>query len=424
MMNSGGTVFNLPEFKPYLDVYNTRVHRFTRLRRYYDGSIYADSQFKLAHKLYAQTKALFQFLARAVDIDIALIPGVMGPWELQESTAADIIGAQQRLYDWSDWATAGDDWLEDGATLGEAMLKIVPTEGAVQMQRLKPELCLLTKHMDPGTQQQIDLALIVDRSSKDASGEYYEYAEVITPMQIRTYKDGEPHPFAMDPESGLMVDRYPNPLGFVPVLRTKNDTECRPTFSKLMPQLNSVNEMASYLSDIIGRHAEPQWAAFGVEPSDMTKGGGNVWFMPSPDAKMQAILAEIDIEGTLKFIEAIKDESKANLPELAFDDLRAKDQIATETLEVQLVELDAKIWKMRRRYDAGLVRAHQMAAMAATIYGAGELAPLLKPHSLSYRRPVRPVSRLEQIREEEAELALEMQKTLVRGEAMTATAQA
>lgn len=410
------TIFQLPEYKPYEGRFNMRAASFGQYRRYYSGKIYDDTAFKLAHKLYAQTKALLSFLARAVDLDVALVPGVMAPWQLAEGTPPAMMQAQATLYEWSSWDTEGDIWLEDGTTCGEAMLKIVPDVqmSRIKMQRIKPEICLLTKHIDPATQMTIDLALIVDRGQTDSEGKPYEYGEAITPMEIRTYWNGAPHGYNGNP------DRYPNPLQFVPVVQAKNDAECRPTFSKALPQVDSVNELASYLGNIIGRHAEPQWAAFGVEQADMKKDGNNVWFFPPIDSKLQAILADVDVEGTLKFIQELKEETKSNLPELAFDDLRAKDQIAAETLEIQLIELDAKIWKMRRRYDAAMVDAHMMSAMAAVAYGFGDIAVLLAPHRFDWKRPVRPISKLEQIRTQEAELNLALLQSSLSGDGMTA----
>ena len=413
------TVFKLPEFKPYQGRWSARLTALTRCRKYYTGKIYDDSPFKVAHKLYAETKALFSFLSRAVDLDVALVPGVMRPWELADGTPDAIIQAQRTLYEWSAWDTEGDEWLEDGATLGEAMVKIVPRPDMrrVTINRIKPELVFLTKHLDPATGETVDLALIIDNSMTDSDGKPYEYAEAITPTEIRTYLNGDPHGYPPAGGGSPNPDRYENPLGFVPIVRAKNDAEMRPTFAKATPQIDSVNELSSYLANIIGRHAEPQWAAFGVEEGELIK-GQNVWFFPD-NAKLEAILAQVDIEGALKFIQELKAETKATLPELAFDDLRAKDQIATETLQVQLIELDAKIWKMRRRYDAAMVDAHHMAALAATRYGIPELATLLAPHEFDWQRPVRPVSELEQIRLEEARLNLALLKSSLSGDGLT-----
>lgn len=387
------SIFDLDEFKPLAGRFYSRKNQYIRYRRYYDGSIYGDTGFKFAHKLYAQTKALFSFLARAVDLDVALVPGIVDAWALDTDDSA-ILVARDSLYSWSRWSIESDAWIEDGAMLGEAMIKIVPVVdiGTVQLQRLQPELCMIHN----------STALIVDNTRIDNDGKIYEYSEIITPEFIRLFKNGEP--FDYD-GSGAM---YENPIGFIPIIVTENDTNHRPTFSKMLPQLDSVNELASYLADIIGRHAEPQWAAFGVEQGDMSKSGNNIWFFPNADSKLQAILASVDIEGTLKFIETIKSETKSNLPELAFDDLRAKDQIATESLKVQLIELQAKISKMRRRYDSALVQAHQMAALIASIYSIVGIESLLQPHKMRANRPILPINELEEIQLQEARLGLEM----------------
>lgn len=389
-----------------------RLNKFTTYRGFVDGSIYRNSQFRMIHRLYAETKALFSFLARAVELDGALVPGVMQPWPLIDGTAETIIQAQKQLYEWSQWGIVGDEWLEDGASLGEAMIKIVPGDGLVQLQRLKPELCLLVEHMDPTEQEIVDLALIVDRNCCDSGGEQYEYAEAITPTMVRTYRNGEPQGYGGNP------DRYPNPLGFVPVVETDNDSECRPTFSKTLEQITSVNEFASYLGETIGRAIDAQWAISGAEQSDLVKSGHNVWFLPA-DAKIQAVIAQIDIPGALSFIQEVKAETKANLPELIWDELKSRAQIATDTLDIQLTELNAKIWKMRRRYDAGLIEAHHMAALAAQLSGVRGLEALMDPHEMDYKRPVRMISETEMIALENARMGRDMQAMMLKGDGMT-----
>jgi hypothetical protein len=400
------TIFDLDEFRPYAARFYARKTKYIKYRCYYNGTIYSDSSFKLAHRLYAQTKALYSFLARVVDLDVALVPGLSNSWEL-DGDNKEILSARNQLYDWSNWSIAGDSWVEDGVILGEAMIKIVPSidMGTIQMQRLAPENCLTIGAM----------AIIADNTRIGDDGVMFEYAEVITPETIRTFRNSEPWDYGF----GAMYD---NPIGLIPIVIVENDTDARPTFAKMLPQLDSVNELASYLNDIIGRHNEPQWAAFGVEQSDLTKSGDNVWFFPNPNSKLEAIIAAVDIDGALRFIQEIKLETKSNLPELAFDDLRAKDQIATESLKVQLIELIAKIVKMRRRYDNALVHAHQMAAIIGESYNIGDLSALLQPHRIKTDRSILPVNELDEIRLEEARLGLEMQRRLSSGEGMSTTA--
>jgi len=424
------TVLDLPEFKPYAARFAERTRRFNLYRRFVDGSVYKDVEFRVIHKLYAETKALFSFLSRAVNLDIALVPGIMQAWPLADGTSPAIEAAQKQLYEWSDWPITSDEWLEDGASLGEAMLKIVPSEAGepyfnpvtrrfeqepptVKLDRIKPEICMLLDHFDPSTKAIVQMALIIDRNCRDNAGEQYEYAEAITPTQIRTYRNGEPHGYNGNP------DRYANPLGFVPVLRTDNDSESRPTFSITLEQITSVNEFASYLGKVIARAIDTQWAAFGAEQRDIIKSGSNIWFFDQADARLEAVTAQIDIPGALAFIQEVKAETKSNLPELVFDDLRMKAQIATDTLDIQLTELHAKIYKMRRRYDHGLTRAHQMAARAAQMLGIPGIEALLEAHTLDESRPVRPVSEMEQIAIDNARMGRDMQRTLLAGDGMT-----
>lgn len=416
------TVFELPEFKPYQARFATRHLRMLAYRRYYDQTVYDSSAYVYVHKLYSETKSLLSYLGRAVDLDVGLIPGVMEPWQLAEETPDQIIEARNLLYTWSNWGIEADNWLQDATTCGEGFIKVVPMAASpggapamVQLQNVAPETAIYLPQHVAAQGQTMPLFLVVDRSQLDAEGKNYEYAEAITPAEVRTYFNGTPKGYNGNP------DRYPNPLRFVPVVQVKNDKDCHPTFSKALPQIDSVNELASYLNNIIGRHAEPQWAIAGARQGDLKKSGDNIWYLPT-GAEAQALIAALDIEGALNFIREIKAESKANLPELAFDDLRAKAQIATETLEVQLAELDIKIYRLRRRYDAALLQAHGLAARAAVTVGVAELASLLVPHTMDYRRPVRPISKMEQIAMRQAELGLEMAEAAASGDGMTAMA--
>jgi len=149
--------------------------------------------------------------------------------------------------------------------------------------------------------------------------------------------------------------------------------EC--TFQKSIDLLNEVNEIASYLADIIKKNADAQWAIFGAEPSDLEHSGEVIWFFPhGADAK--PLVPGIDIDGVLEFIKEIAANVTASLPELAFDDLRRKDQIATATLELQLMELVLKVKRTRPNYDRGLTQALRMAGRAAATMGLSEIAVL------------------------------------------------
>jgi hypothetical protein len=384
---------------------------FARRKSYYDGSIYSGTASNLgwlAPRLYGGIKPLFLPLARAVDVDAGIVPG---GWEWEDDTPDAVREARETLFDWSDWDTDGVLFVHYGAVFGVAGLKVVDWReaGRVLVVPVSPEMYMLI----PGGQYDSTPSMAIWVEFRETDSGPVEYAEVVEPGRVRTFVDGE----------ALGVDgrepEYPNELGFVPFvecyhMRTGAKTG-EPTFEKAIPLLDEVNGMATYLAEIIKKHAEPQWAIFGAEPSDLTHSGDNVWFIPGPgDAKI--LVPNIDIDGVLKFIEAIAANVAGALPELAFEDLRKKDQVATATIELQLLELVLKIKRVRPNYDNALITALQMAGKAGRSMGIPEIA-VLDDAGLAFdnERPVLPVNRLDVIRLEEAELALAAQKEIFEG---------
>lgn len=371
-------LFEMDEFQPFEERWNTRQRELDRRMSYYDGSVYRqvglgsakDALGWLWPRLYQGIKPLYLPLARAVDIDAGIIPA---EWELAEDMPEAIFQAQQLLFDWSRWTTEGVLYGHYGAANGVSGLKICDDRerGRVIVEPVKPACFML---VESGTYDATPSMSIYIDERYDLAGEKFEYAEVITAEFIRTFKDGEPAGF------DEREDEYPNELGFVPYVEIKHintgEVLGEATYQKAIPLLDEVNELASYLADIIKKHAEPQWAAFGVEPSDMVKSGDNIWMFTSPDSKVQPLVAGVDIPGVLDFIREVRDQVFGSLPEVAFDELKSKEQIATATLELQLMELVLKIKRTRPNYDQGLIEAMQLAGRAAATMGVSELSVL------------------------------------------------
>lgn len=412
------SIFEQDEFKPYAARWSSRQQQLAYRKAYYDGTIYRSVRDRfqalgklsamLGPRLYRGTKALFLMLARAVDVDAGIIPG---GWALAEDAPAAWETAIEQVFAWSDWATDGVLYVHYGAEYGITGLKVADLREIkrIVIKPLDPCTFMLIRSGQYDTTPR--LAIIVERRYNDA-GDEYEYAEVIEPDRVRTYADGQPAGVdGRDPE-------YANALGFVPIVERHHlltgDTHGEATAEKVFPLLDEVNELASYLADIIKKHAEAQWIVFGAEPSDLVKSGDNVWFAPA-DGKLQAVVAGIDIAGVLAFIDAIRSEVQDGLPELAFAELKEKTQIATATLEIQLMELVLKIRRCRPNYDHGLADALRMTGRAAKTLDLADLA-VLDDEALGFdpERPVLPLDRLTQLQIEQAELTLEQQRAIGR----------
>jgi hypothetical protein len=404
------SIFDLPEFKPLELRWNTRLRELTRRQKYYDGTIYKNLWGQLGWlgpRLYKGIKPLYLPLARAVDVDAGIVPG---GWAMDEDAPAAWSAARDVLFDWSNWSTEGVLFVHYGATYGQSGLKIADLreQQRVIIAPVKPTCFMLV----PGGEYDSTprLALWIETRT-DASGGY-EYAEVITAEEIKTYKNGALTGF------DEREPAYPNELGFVPFVEVEHiktgEALGEATFQKAIPMLDEVNEIASYLADVIKKHAEPQWAVFGAGASDLNKSGENVWFFDSAESRVEPVLATVDIPGVLEFVREIRDQVFGSLPELAFDELKTKTQIATATLELQLMELVLKIKRVRPNYDHGLADALRLAGRAAGTMGAREITAL-DDEALEFDpdRPVLPLDPLTEIQLELQQIALERERMLL-----------
>jgi hypothetical protein len=413
-----GSIFETDEFKPYAAQWAARQQELAHRQAYYDGTMYKNVRDRfmalgklsavLGPRVYRGTKALFLMLARAVDVDAGIIPG---GWAFAEDAPEAWQTASKQVFDWSDWATDGVLYVHYGAEYGVTGLKVADLreQQRVVIKPLDPCCFMLVRS---GQYDKTPRLAIIVESRCDDAGEDYEYAEVIEPERVRTFKDGEP--MGVDGREA----EYANALGFVPVVEryhvlTGKDLG-EATAQKVFPLLDEINELASYLADIIKKHAEAQWMVAGAEPGDLTKSGDNVWFVPDPNGKVQAVVAAIDIPGVLAFIEAIRKEVQDGLPELAFAELTSKDNIATATLEIQLMELVLKVKRTRPNYDHGLADALRMAGRAAKSMNLAELG-VLDDEALMFdpERPVLPLDKLTELEIKSREQAIEQQEKLL-----------
>lgn len=381
------TIWDLEEFKPYQDRWVERERELLAREGYYDGSIYksmAGLLGWLAPRLMNQIKPLYLPLARAVDVDAGIVPG---GWALPEDAPDTWQPAIDQLLAWSEWDRLGVLYVHFGAIYGVSGLKVADlrAERRITVTPVNPKCFML----ESAGAYDATPTLAIWVEERSTAGEDYEYAEVITPTEIRTFKNGQLAEFDGRPHT------YANELKAVPFVEVRHiETgeelgEC--TFQKSVTLLDELNDEATRLSTIIRKHSEPQWAITGAEAGELTHSGDNAWFLPE-GAKVEILVPQIDIEGTLRFIQEIRDQVYGSLPELAFDDLRKKDQIATATLELQLMELVLKIKRVRPNYDAGLVRALRLAGAAASGLGLSDVAVLDDPElKLDAGRPVLPM---------------------------------
>lgn len=366
-------LFSLPEYAGYANRWNARQQAFNERQAYYSGAVYMREKMRfgyfLGSRLYRGIKPLHLPFARAVNVDAGITPG---GWKFPEDAPDAWRQARRQVWNWSDWSTRGVLYVHWGAVFGMSGLRIsdLRDQRRVIMAPVDPRRFMLVGSGDYDDTPA--LAIYIDHR-KDGDGKPFEYAEVITGDAVRTYKDGTPFGFGGRPPN------YANELGFVPFVEVKHiengEAIGANTFQDGMRILDELNQLGSYLSDLIKKHADPQWIITNAESGDL-KRGDNVWYVPGENADVKALLAALDIDGVRGFIADLRDNVHATLPELAFDELKRKDQIATATLELQLQELVLKIKRCRPNYDSGLVQGLRMAARAAKTMDLSDVAVL------------------------------------------------
>lgn len=418
------SIWDLEEFKPYKAAYEARRARYAANWRYYKAEYKGvEARFASAPGQYARSlietavKPLYAPFGRAVNIDVALIPG---DWHLTDE-AAPLVPAIDQLFELSDWETEGDIWVRYGVAMGEGGIRLVDDrEGErLYLQPVSPAtyLPIAGAFRQPTPR----MAIFIDMQ-KDGEGKDVEFAEVIEAERIRTFRNGEP--FASGPNRPA---EYPNAQGFVPLFIARHDVgdgQGEPTFDDSIAPLDQVNRQATNMAKMIERHAEPQWAAIGADAGDLEKSGDSVWFFPE-GSDIKAVLAAVDFPGLLSFIQDIKEEMKDGLPELAFAKLVGVERVAAATIELQMAEAVFKIRRLRKAYDQALRQALIHAGKVASEMQLPELAVLDDPAlKFDKDRPVITIDALTRLQIDAAQQSNELTRQSIERDRMLMAATA
>lgn len=415
------SIFDLDEFKAHRQTFEARRKRFATYWSYYKAEVYSRKRFGdfqtvvgqyVGQRIADSVRPLFTPLARAVNLDVALIPG---GWKLAADSQKHEKAAKE-LFRQSSWTVEGDLFVKFVVAMGEAALYVVDDRitPQVYLQALRPDNYLV---VPTGRYNATPKMALLISAGKDADGKATEEATVIDALGVRTFVNGKPMGIDGRPPE------YANALGFVPIVECQNDPGDgmgEPTFDDAIASLDQVNLQATHLANIIQKHVEPQWAAFGAEAGDLEKSGDLLWFFPE-GSDVKAVLAAVDFQGVLAFIQEVKAEVKDSLPELALSKLVGVERVAAATIELQMAEAVFKIRRLRKPVDLAVANALRLAGRVASNMGLTDLAGLDDPMlAFDEGRPVITLDALTRLQIEQAQqtagmsqLALQREKMLM-----------
>jgi len=205
------------------------------------------------------------------------------------------------------------------------------------------------------------------------------HKEVITPEEILLYDERDPD---------RVVARYHNPLGFIPIVHIRNldigEEFGLCSFHNLLPTVDALNELASFMFDIAKLYADPVIIGRGMERGSLKKQTvdaegrpvATVWWVPTPEGSFEFLEWRGNLPDVLAFLDRIQAAVERNTPELMLSALQERKDLSGYSISLHLVELVRKVQEMRGNYFAALERANRMALRTLELQGNADFADM------------------------------------------------
>jgi len=126
------------------------------------------------------------------------------------------------------------------------------------------------------------------------------YVEILTDQYIEEYVNDE------------LIDRRPNPLGFIPVVHIANKPVAASPWGlsdvqDIIPLNRTFNELATDILDIINYHVAPITIITGAKAANLEMGANKVWALPQKDARVENLTGGAEgLAPALEFMNMLK----------------------------------------------------------------------------------------------------------------------
>ncbi|MBD3251284.1 hypothetical protein GF380_02310 [Candidatus Uhrbacteria bacterium] len=371
-----------------------RLTRYIDANHYFNNTVYTSiqkyaEQKKLDTGLYKHIRPIYNPVARLVGIYRAKVYGGQLDLENLESGAIPIEAADERLRDairqvwrWSNWGSQKTEYIDAGATFGDAPIKVVDDRerGQVRLDAMHPGLFQDVDFDDVGNVTRVVIAYrYFDKQSKRS----YWYREVIDEEMFRTFRGDELYAYHVNLE-GDPVAEWPNEYGFVPVVWGKHRAVLGKqfganSFHASYRKIDHINGLASVLHDNVRKAVNPVWAVSGARDmkTNLTRTERDeMLILQLPEGgSINPMVATIDIAGSLAALDHSIKELEADMPELALHRIRESGNLTAPGVKAGWADAIDRIEEARGNYDSTLARAQQMAVAIGGHNGYGGFEP-------------------------------------------------
>ncbi len=379
-----------------------RVSRYDRLWSLYQNTAYDNLTIYLAsypanHRLYAKTRGLRNPLGAYVDfwqaniwggvLDIAAGDGDETP------TALPIVTDNERLrpaiaqvWEWSNWGAKRQVVTLHGASLGDAILKVVdnPTTKKVYLQAAWPGTVADCEWDDNGNIKRIVFEYVTSENNVN-----YTYKEIIehpsvhgqgSGVRFQTFKNNVPFAYPGNLYDGRGVAEWFAPYDFVPVVHIPFvDAGIgwgTVGFQQVVRLIDETSAKASVINDQLAKELNPPLKAQGVRAGDLVWATSDnsvpIVYLPKPpgESDLTPLVFDMSIDDAVVSLATDIEQIKELLPELQFSrDMRSG--MSGAALRTAYSPLISKIQSVRANFDDRLVRAQNMAVAIGGIRGYG-----------------------------------------------------
>jgi hypothetical protein len=396
---------------------DARLLRYALFGALYDGTAYDSGEnaahgwshaWKAQNGIYRPIRGVFNPAFRTAEVNVSLLhggtldpdagDGSERPTALPIETDNDLLRpAIGQLWRDSSWQGRKSIWTRNGIICGETPLKVIddPAKGRVSLRPIHPRSLLDWTTDDAGNVRSYVIEERRDDPLAPPPNVFNLRASRQTCVYTETcHREGDMVVFTTYRDQKLYAwngvdSTWKVPYGFVPMVIVKHLDFGHPLcgmgeYAAALTKIVEGDDLGSKLGDSVRQAIEAVWFFAGFKPLDIetadkrkarTKGEKAREGSPGdqlrqveksitatdPQAKAQALVAEIDVKGVAEYLQLFLNERIQDYPELKLDRLLQSGDVSGETIRQARKPAEAKLQERRPGYDDGLVRAMQMA---------------------------------------------------------------
>jgi hypothetical protein len=194
-------------------------------------------------------------------------------------------------------------------------------------------------------------------TAPEGTRQVYTYVEILTDEVIEEYVNDE------------LIDRRPNPLGFIPVVHIANKIASASPWglsdiADVIPLNRDFNEKATEISDIINYHTAPVTIITGASAANLEKAANKIWALRQKDARIENLNADFSgLASAVEFLQMLKlgMHEMIGIPEAALGTAQAISNTSGVALAIQYMPTMHAYKQKKIQYEVGFREISEMA---------------------------------------------------------------